>query len=101
MHRSELKNPRGAIYDGATNKKPGIYYIEEIAQHFKNNVVWLNPEPNTLEWMSWTRLMISKIIPTYPFTIDGIEKAMDYLRTNGKNSYTSVEQLKGVPLAYY
>lgn len=101
MHRSELKNPRGAIYDGATNKKPGIYYIEEIAQHFKNNVVWLNPEPNTIEWMSWTRLVISKIIPTYPFTIEGIEKAMDYLRTNGKNSYTTVEQLKGVPLAFY
>ncbi len=101
MHRSELKNPRGAIYDGATNKKPGIYYIEEIAQHFKNNVVWLNPEPNTIEWMSWTRLVISKIIPTYPFTIEGVEKAMDYLRTNGKNSYTTVQQLKGVPLAFY
>jgi uncharacterized protein with von Willebrand factor type A (vWA) domain len=101
MHRSELVNIHGAIYDGATNKKSGIHYIEEIGRHFKNNVIWLNPEANSFEWMSWTRLKISKIIPTLPLTIAGIEKAMDYLRTRGNNHYTSVDFLKDVLLAYF
>ncbi len=101
MHRSELKDPRGAIYDGANNKKPGIYYIKRIARHYKKKVIWLNPEINSFEWRSWTRLVISKVIPTFHLTIQGIEQAMDYLRNNGKNIFTSVEQLKGVDLAYY
>ncbi|MHA2126298.1 MAG: VWA domain-containing protein [Promethearchaeota archaeon] len=101
MHRSELVNPHGAIYDDASNKKSGIYYINEIALHFKKNVVWLNPEPVKYEWMSWTRLKIAKLIPTYQLTIKGIEKAMDYLRTGGKSQYTTVDQLKDVTLALY
>jgi uncharacterized protein with von Willebrand factor type A (vWA) domain len=101
MHRSELKDPRGAIYDGARNKKPGIYYIKRIARYYKKNVVWLNPEDFSFEWMTWTRLVISKIIPTFSLTIQGIEQAMDYLRNNGKNVFSSVDMLKGVKLAYY
>jgi uncharacterized protein with von Willebrand factor type A (vWA) domain len=101
MHRSELVNPHGAIYDDASNKKSGIFYISEIARHFKNNVVWLNPELVKYEWMSWTRLKISKIVPTFSLTIKGIEKAMDYLRTGGKSQFTTVDQLKDVLLALY
>ncbi len=101
MHRSELKSPHGAIYDGAKNKRPGYYYLKNLARHYKNKIVWLNPEINTYEWMSWTRLVISKILPTFHLTIKGIERAMDYLRNNGKNLFTSVDQLKGVKLALY
>ncbi|MFX1442608.1 MAG: VWA domain-containing protein [Promethearchaeota archaeon] len=101
MHRSELKDPRGAIYDGASNKKPGIYYIKRLVRHYKKNVVWLNPEDFSFEWMTWTRLVISKVIPTFPLTIQGIEQAMDFLRNNGKNIFSSVDLLKGVKLAYY
>ncbi|MFX1479972.1 MAG: VWA domain-containing protein [Promethearchaeota archaeon] len=101
MHRSELVNPHGAIYDDASNKKSGIFYINELAQHYKKNVIWLNPEPVRYEWMSWTQLKISKIIPTFQLTIKGIENAMDYLRTGGKNQYTTIDHLKDVMLALY
>ncbi|MFW9875287.1 MAG: VWA domain-containing protein [Candidatus Thorarchaeota archaeon] len=101
MHRSELVTPHGAIYDDASNKKPGLYYINEIAKHYKKNVIWLNPEPVRWDWMSWTKMKISKIIPTFHLTVKGIEKAMDYLRTGGKNQYTTVDLLKEVPLALF
>ena len=101
MYRSELVNPHGAIYDDASNKKSGIYYISEIAKHFKKNVIWMNPEPVQPNWMSWTKLKISKIIPTFHLSIKGIEDAMDYLRTGGKHHYTTVDQLKDVMLALY
>ena len=101
MHRSEIVNPHGAIYDDASNKKPGLHYISEIAKHYKKNVIWLNPEPVRFDWMSWTKMKICKIIPTFHLTIGGIEKAMDYLRTGGKNQYTTVDLLKEVPLALF
>ena len=101
MYRSELVNPHGAIYDDASNKKSGIYYVSEIAKHFKKNAIWINPEPISLEWMTWTKLKISKIIPTFHLSIKGIENAMDYLRRGGKNHYTTVDQLKDVVLALY
>ncbi len=77
---------------------PGIYYVRELANHFKNNVVWLNPELIRLEWVPWTRKIISSIIPMYNLTVEGIEEAMDFLRMGGKNQYTTVQILKG--LAY-
>ncbi|MFX1454126.1 MAG: VWA domain-containing protein [Promethearchaeota archaeon] len=101
MYRSELVNPHGAIYDDASNKKSGLFYISEIAKHFKKNVIWINPEPVRPEWMSWTKLKISQIIPTFHLSINGIENAMDYLRTGGKNHYTTVDHLKDVILALY
>jgi uncharacterized protein with von Willebrand factor type A (vWA) domain len=101
MYRSELVNPHGAMYDDASNKKAGMYYINEIANHFQKNVIWINPEPVRPEWMSWTKLKISKIIPTFHLSIQGIENAMDYLRTGGKNHYTTVDHLKDVILALY
>jgi len=32
----------------------------------------------------------------YNLTVEGIEEAMDYLSTGGKNKYTTVQMLKGV-----
>jgi uncharacterized protein with von Willebrand factor type A (vWA) domain len=75
---------------------PGIYYIREIANHFKNNIVWLNPELIRLEWTPWTRKIISSIIPMFNLTVEGIEEAMDYLRKGGKQMYTTVQMLKGL-----
>jgi len=63
-----------------------------------NNVICLNPEPMGLEWVPWTRKVLSSFIPTFDLTIEGVEQAMDYLRKGGKNVYTTVNQLKG--LAY-
>jgi uncharacterized protein with von Willebrand factor type A (vWA) domain len=101
MHRSELVNQFGAIYDDASNKQPGIYYIKELTEHYSGNVVWLNPEPNPYAWNCWTQLVISKVVPTFGLSISGIEEAMDYLRDSGKNHFTTVDLLKNVPIAHY
>ena len=74
---------------------PGIYYVRELANHFKNNVVWLNPEIIRLEWTPWTRKIISSIIPMFHLTVEGIEEAMNYLRKDGKDTFTTVQMLKG------
>jgi uncharacterized protein with von Willebrand factor type A (vWA) domain len=92
----ELTERYGSIYYYHRNEMPGIYYIREAANHFKNNVVWLNPELIRLEWVPWTRKIISSIIPMYNLTVEGIEEAMNYLRTGGKNQYTTVQMLKGL-----
>jgi len=101
MWRSELVRPYGAIYDDASNEHSGIYYINEIANHFKNRAIWINPEPVNPKWMSWTQLKIAQIIPTFHLSIKGIEMAIDYLRNGGKNRYTTVDLLKDTVLAFY
>ena len=50
-----------------------------------------------MEWQPWTRKIISSIIPMYNLTIEGIEDAMDYLRTSGKNKITTIQLLKDHP----
>jgi uncharacterized protein with von Willebrand factor type A (vWA) domain len=95
MASYELTERYGSIYYYHRNELPGIYFIKEIARHFKNNVIWLNPELIRLEWFPWTRKIISSIIPMFNLTIEGIEEAMDYLRKGGKDMYTTVQMLKG------
>ncbi|MFX1322780.1 MAG: VWA domain-containing protein, partial [Promethearchaeota archaeon] len=92
----ELTERYGSIYYYHRNEMPGIYYIKELARHFKNNVVWLNPELIRPEWAPWTRKIISSIIPMFDLTVEGIEEAMDYLRKGGKDLYTTVQLLKGL-----
>jgi len=92
----ELTEKYGSIYYYHRNEMPGIYYIKELANHFKNNVVWLNPELIRPEWAPWTRKIISSIIPMFDLTVEGIEDAMDYLRKSGKNMYTTIQMLKGL-----
>ncbi len=92
----ELTERYGSIYYYHRNELPGIYYIRELQQHYKNNIVWLNPELIKSEWAPWTRKIISSIIPMFDLTLEGIEEAMDYLRKSGKNFFTSVDKLKGI-----
>ncbi|MFX1479235.1 MAG: VWA domain-containing protein [Promethearchaeota archaeon] len=92
----ELTEKYGSIYYYHRNELPGIYYIRELAYHFKDNIVWLNPELIRPEWAPWTRKIISSIIPMFDLTIEGIEEAMDYLRKSGKNMFTTVHMLKGL-----
>ena len=90
----ELTERYGSIYYYHRNEMPGIYYIRELANHFKN-IVWLNPELIRLDWQPWTRKIISSIIPMFNLTVEGIEEAMNYLRESGKHMYTTVHQFKG------
>jgi uncharacterized protein with von Willebrand factor type A (vWA) domain len=95
MASYELTERYGSIYYYHRNELPGIYYIKEIANHFKNNIVWLNPELIKPEWAPWTRKVISSVIPMFNLTIEGLEEAMDYLRKDGRDMYTTVQMLKG------
>ncbi|MBD3255918.1 MAG: VWA domain-containing protein [Candidatus Lokiarchaeota archaeon] len=95
MASYELTERYGSIYYYHRNEMPGIYYIREIANHFKNNVVWLNPELIKEQWQPWTRKIISSIVPMFNLTVEGIEEAMNYLRRGGRNIYTTVQKLKG------
>ncbi|MFX0081192.1 MAG: VWA domain-containing protein [Candidatus Hodarchaeota archaeon] len=92
----ELTEKYGSIYYYHRNEMPGIYYIKELANHFKNGIVWLNPELIRPEWSPWTRKIISSVIPMFDLTIDGIEEAMNYLRKGGKNMFTTVNYFKGL-----
>jgi uncharacterized protein with von Willebrand factor type A (vWA) domain len=92
----ELTERYGSIYYYHRNELPGIYYIKELENHFKGNIIWLNPELIRPEWAPWTRKIISSIIPMFDLTIEGIEEAMDYLRKGGKNMFTTVQLLKGL-----
>ncbi|MHA2036952.1 MAG: VWA domain-containing protein [Promethearchaeota archaeon] len=92
----ELTEKYGSIYYYHRNEMPGIYYIRELANHFKDGIVWLNPELIRPEWSPWTRKIISSIIPMYDLTIDGIEDAMKFLRKGGKNLFTTVNYFKGL-----
>jgi len=92
----ELTEKYGSIYYYHRNELPGIYYIRELGDHFKNGIVWLNPELIRPEWSPWTRKIISSIIPMFDLTIEGIEEAMDYLRKGGKDIYTTVNYFKGL-----
>ena len=92
----ELTEKYGSIYYYHRNEMPGIYYIREIANHFNNGIVWLNPELIRPEWSPWTRKIISSVIPMYDLTIEGIEDAMNYLRAGGKNLFTTVNFFKGL-----
>jgi len=94
MASYELTERYGSIYYYHRNELPGIYYIKEIANHFKNNTVWLNPEQIRMEWLPWTRKVIASIIPMFDLTLQGIEEAMDFMRKGGKNMYTTVNELK-------
>ncbi len=95
----ELTEKYGSIYYYHRNELPGIYYIRELANHFRNNIIWLNPEIVPEKWMAWTRKMIASIIPMYNLTIEGLEEAMDYLRKLGKHQYTTVHRLKDHPFS--
>jgi uncharacterized protein with von Willebrand factor type A (vWA) domain len=91
----ELTEKYGSIYYYHRNEMPGIYYVRELSNHFKDNIVWLNPEIIRFEWLPYTRKVISSLIPMFNLTVDGIEQAMDFLRKSGKRIYTTVNQLKG------
>ena len=93
----ELTERYGSIYYYHRNEMPGIYYMRELANHFKKNIIWLNPEIVPEKWMSWTRKQIASIIPMYNLTIQGIEESMDYLRKAGIHQFTTVERFKNYP----
>lgn len=80
MATSEMLNMRGIIYYYEHNRKPGIMWLKQIAEHF-THCVWLNPTAyySRVAWNHPTILMTRNIFPMFGLTIDGLEQAVKKL----------------------
>lgn len=77
MAPSELFSVGGAIDYYYHNERPGIEWLQRIADHFRH-CVWLNPMPERA-WFHTTISAVGKIFPMFPLTIDGLEEAVKKL----------------------
>lgn len=76
MHPAELFD-----ITGFTARTPGIEWLRRLAQQFRS-AAWLNPEPERY-WSNTTIEVIASILPMWPLTVDGIERAVRYLVRGG------------------
>ncbi|MHA1339157.1 MAG: vWA domain-containing protein [Promethearchaeota archaeon] len=77
MAPSELTATYGAIQIGDETYTPGIVWLKRIKDHFKK-AVWLNPD-TYVDYKGYTRTLIEKVFPSFPLTIEGLEKAIEEL----------------------
>ena len=80
----ELFNRNGSIYYGSSQKEPSIKKLEFLAKTFKHSV-WLNPKYSYTWLHTHTIEVIREIFPMYEITLNGLEKAVEYLMS--KNMY--------------
>jgi hypothetical protein len=77
MDPIELTTKYGAIYYYERNEEPGVVWLKRIAERF-THCVWLNPE-ELYFWNHPTVLMIGKLFPMFPLTLDGLTEAIKKL----------------------
>lgn len=77
MAISELVQKGGIINYYMYNETPGILWLKRFEEHF-THCVWLNPE-NDFYWNHNTVIMISKLFPMFPLTVEGISEAVKKL----------------------
>lgn len=74
----ELMGQNGSIYFGERSGKPSVERLRFIANTFPHSS-WLNPVP-IFEWSyTYTIGVIHEILPMFPLTLDGLEKAVAHL----------------------
>ncbi len=74
----ELVHPNGALYIDAKPTGASIERLKTLSQNFRHSV-WLNPMPLG-EWdYSRTTQIIRQVFPMFELTLDGLEKAVQYL----------------------
>lgn len=78
MAPTELTEAGGSVNYWHFNDKPGIWYLRKLRETVPRTV-WLNPDPPKW-WGSWTTRTIQKLFEMYPFTMQGLEDAVDELR---------------------
>jgi uncharacterized protein len=76
----ELVNANGAIYVNQNYSQPSIEYLKSLAKTFRH-AVWLNPVSQDAWQNDWTIQNIAKIFPMFELTLDGLEKAVQHLRS--------------------
>jgi len=80
MAPSELTMINGAIEWGMYNEHPGIFWLQRLATHFPFSV-WLNPRASQIWRTSTTTTMIQKVFPMFHLSPEGLEQAMQKLKT--------------------
>jgi uncharacterized protein with von Willebrand factor type A (vWA) domain len=79
----ELTHPNGAIYLDSKPSGTSIERLRFLAGTFRHSV-WLNPVPIHQWDYSNTTRTICKVFPMYELTLDGLEKAVQYLTSTGR-----------------
>ena len=88
----ELSDRYGSIYYYHRNEIPGVIYMQKLKDHFPFSV-WLNPEIINPDWACYTRKILSKIFPMFNLTLEGLEKAMNYLRKESRHLPSSTKSI--------
>ncbi|MFO7963281.1 MAG: hypothetical protein R6U50_05110 [Desulfobacterales bacterium] len=76
----ELMASDGSIHIEERNRKSSIERLRFLANTFKHSV-WLNPVPARAWHHTRTIIEIAKIFPMFELSIDGLEKAVNHLRS--------------------
>jgi uncharacterized protein len=74
----ELLDPNGAIYINQNYSLPSIEYLKILAKTFRHSV-WLNPVEKDGWHYTWTTQNIRNVFSMFELTLDGLEKAVQYL----------------------
>ncbi len=82
----ELMRQGGAISATDRNALPGIAWLMQLQQHFRD-AVWMNPEPRNY-WEGTTIDAVRQVFEMYPMTLEGLTQGMAHL-TKGKHSRRS------------
>jgi uncharacterized protein with von Willebrand factor type A (vWA) domain len=72
MYPGELTDSYGSINWIERNPRPGIAYLEQLGDHFRNSA-WLNPMPERL-WSAPSVRLVRRVFPMYPLTVAGVEE---------------------------
>jgi hypothetical protein len=75
----ELVSSDGSIHIEERIRKPSMDRLKFLADTFKYSV-WLNPVPERVWHHTRTIMEIKRIFPMFELSIDGLEKAVSYLR---------------------
>jgi uncharacterized protein len=76
----ELHDPNGAIYVGQNQSQPSIDCLKFLAKTFRH-AVWLNPQTEDRWFYTWTVKHIAGIFPMFELSLDGLEKAVQRLKS--------------------
>lgn len=78
MAPEELFAIDGSIMPEYRQKQPSIVRLQALAATFRH-VAWLNPMDSSLWKYGETVSQIGRIVPMFPLTLDGLEKAVRHL----------------------
>ena len=74
----ELVGENGSLYLDQKDHRSSRERLDFLARTFRHSV-WLNPQPESSWRYTWTIGEIGKSFPMFELTLDGLEKAVQYL----------------------